>query len=547
MPPPSGDAAPPTSARRLTYVVRRRKLTSKVLESVVIKTSSRKRDLEADDDGGMGDLMGAMSTSENSGAAVKRARGEDVTASTTTIASSQVFRRIDTISSKDLASAPKPNNNKRGRSSSVEQASAVLETHTLIMNRVKIARRDGSSEQEVFDVIALDEKKGTKNLKVKTTTTTTPTITTAAAGVPVRKVTKILPPNIRVVDDALKKAFQTLNLSSLIPFLQDRQIIIAYGSSPSASDHQCSNGQGTAIHCAVYANDYSSLHTLLASRQSRLSDNGGHGSFGCGCNVNSLDGDGRTPADLAKILEHEKMYELLTTTFGGVEEKGEQENGEDVVYDVFEVSEGSDAVMADDADEGTGVFEVSGFFDSKTGDLVLDFDDLPKISKESLMMNDDDYDSNDENADGNDYPDEESGSDDEEEEDDDDKKFVYDGSSDSGDENNFRDRPVSYGQHSAPSGGAAAAGAAAGVGQYKFPQGSSTFSRSTTARGNGGDIVDYLDDDEYGIDSGDDDGDVGYGHNPTYYQAQGGIGRGGMDDDEHEQYAYDPEFDDVEP
>ena len=175
--------------------------------------------------------------------------------------------------------------------------------------------------------------------------------------------------------------------------------------------------------------------------------------------------------------------------------------------------------------------EVAGHFDPETGDLVLDFEDYSHVAADSsnrLVSEEDDYDSNDEDAVGNDYPDEEDdydGSDDDEEEGEDGadnvarsrgpyllpKSEPMDSSDDEDGQNGtgnskatFRNRPVDLG----PRGMRAARG---------------TWGGKDAA----GNEEEDEDDDET---SSVEDGNGGYGNDG--------------DDEETEMYAYDPELED---
>ena len=157
---------------------------------------------------------------------------------------------------------------------------------------------------------------------------------------------------------------------------------------------------GGVLHLCVVAFDERGLEAVLQVE---------------GVDFGVRDGKGCTAIEVAKLINNEVAYGKLEEKVIGVFEGDE----EGVVYDVFEVDE-SEVVPADENNSaGCDIpmnVRVEGVINAE-GELVLDYEGWQDGHSLGSEVAQEDYDSNDEGAEANDYPDEEEGSSSSEEDD----------------------------------------------------------------------------------------------------------------------------------
>jgi hypothetical protein len=197
---------------------------------------------------------------------------------------------------------------------------------------------------------------------------------------------KVLDPLTRLVDDSLQQVHMGVR-----PIAEHFRLIstdsrLASSQNPRKWLQWCHSSGGTLLHACALWNDVEMTGELL--RIPNLA----------GPLCEALDGDGRTPYEVAQLSGHDSICEVLEA-FGG--------DTTNFVYDIFCLEEGDSSAVGEDEDSPMTVVLTDGVaYWTPSGELMLETND-----KISAYLDDDDgeIDSNCEDYDANDYPEEEEG------------------------------------------------------------------------------------------------------------------------------------------
>ncbi len=199
-----------------------------------------------------------------------------------------------------------------------------------------------------------------------------------------RRILKVLDPLTRLVDDSLQQVHAGSRIvSEHYRFITtDRRLVTSHDMNKWVL--WCHSSGGNLLHACALWNDMELAGELLQIPHL------------AGPLCDALDGDGRTPYEVAQLSGHDSVCEVLEA-FGG--------DTANFVYDIFCLEEGDNEMLYDENYAPTTVELTSGVaYWTPNGELMLEAND-----KISAYLEDDDgeVDSNCEEFDANDYPEEE--------------------------------------------------------------------------------------------------------------------------------------------
>ena len=224
------------------------------------------------------------------------------------------------------------------------------------------------------------------------------------------KALKVLDPMTRIVDDSLQEVLvgQKTIESHYRQLTTDPRFTMRNLESQTKWMTWSLDGGSNLMHCCALWNDASIANELLQRF-------GGSGSVRSAL-MEAVDGDGRTPYEIAQLIGHDRVCEVLEV-YGG--------DTINYVYDVFYLDNnglvktrpdpdgtaGWEGGGSGDSDEGPGITTAEltsgiGYW-TPEGELVLETADHEKRARSDSQETEGDIDSNCEEYGGNDYPDEE--------------------------------------------------------------------------------------------------------------------------------------------
>ena len=208
------------------------------------------------------------------------------------------------------------------------------------------------------------------------------------------KKTTILDPLTRKVDECLIACHEAYSVKAFIYLMNDGSIPVGLNSITSYTkllNRSCTNGRGTALHLAALSNDRWGVEQLLCM----------------GADPTLRDADDYVPAELAMMAGNNEIFEILNDAVKKIDD------GE-FVYDFYivqtsnnstgdRITHGKDKDENNSTEDGMALVEFEGGTGYwKNGVLVFEQEDaIDNIHNHGDL----DHDSNDENFDGNDYPD----------------------------------------------------------------------------------------------------------------------------------------------
>jgi hypothetical protein len=197
---------------------------------------------------------------------------------------------------------------------------------------------------------------------------------------------KVLDPLTRSVDDSLQQTHQGTKI------IREHYDFVTTNSSLMRDSKKwlawCHSAGGNILHACALWNDVEMAGELCQTREvSQLTE--------------AVDGDGRTPYEVAHLSGHDSICQVLEA-FGG--------DTTNYVYDMFCLEENEE----DQYEEQPMTVELKGGVGYWTpeGELVLEAPDKSQSSLSRVVNDDEEIDSNCEEYGGNDYPDEDWGEDD---------------------------------------------------------------------------------------------------------------------------------------
>ena len=232
----------------------------------------------------------------------------------------------------------------------------------------------------------------------------------------------ILTPEQRAVDDSLSQVFEgSLSLEKHLQFLESAFCISRIEINNDDNGNHLSQfwpwcysggGMGTCLHAAAVWNEAYLAKELLGRILLRLSITQ-QNDFLNDMLLLSLNAEGLNPIEVARLsgnTEVEMVFESFAERFPHVESSAEMDSSR-IVYDLYSLvpenmskSETKEELLNSPLVLDCELHnECLGFWDASTGDLVL----APNRGVENLGVEyNDDVDSNDEDWNGNDYPEE---------------------------------------------------------------------------------------------------------------------------------------------
>lgn len=254
---------------------------------------------------------------------------------------------------------------------------------------------ESSSQDQMYRVVdaVLEDDLAPTNKRRKLTVLETSSQTelvpnTQAAGKKKKKALKVLDPVTRLVDDSLQEVHQGNKTA--------RQHYTFIKTDPRLAHqfktwlHWCHSAGGNLLHACAIWNEVELASELLQIDTS-LSE--------------AVDGDGKTPYELAQMAGHDSICEVLEA-FGG--------DTSNYVYDIFYLD---DAPQQDSQEDDTGIYQENPIATAELtsgvgywtpfGELVLEAPEKYHASLDHIFDEDGEIDSNCEEYGGNDYPDEE--------------------------------------------------------------------------------------------------------------------------------------------
>ncbi len=229
-----------------------------------------------------------------------------------------------------------------------------------------------------------------------------------------KKALKVLDPLTRIIDDSLQEVLigeKTVE-SHYRQLTTDPRFTMRDLDSQTKWMAWTLDGGTNLLHCCALWNDASIANELLQ----RFSGN--HPGSGSGSVRSSLmeatDGDGKTPYEVAKMIGHDRVCEVLEV-YGG--------DTSNYVYDIFYLDHDG-LVKTRPNDDGVSSWEGAGDFDegpgittaeltsgigywTPEGELILETAGDERRGRSLSQTTEGDIDSNCEEYGGNDYPDEE--------------------------------------------------------------------------------------------------------------------------------------------
>mmetsp|Transcript_11829 Transcript_11829/g.29993 ORF Transcript_11829/g.29993 Transcript_11829/m.29993 type:complete len:432 (-) Transcript_11829:448-1743(-) len=221
------------------------------------------------------------------------------------------------------------------------------------------------------------------------------------------KALKVLDPLTRIIDDSLQEVL----IGEKTVESHYRQLTTDPRFTMRDLDFQTKwmtwslDGGTNLLHCCALWNDASIANELLQ----RFSGNSNRSSL-----MEALDGDGKTPYEVAKMIGHDRVCEVLEV-YGG--------DTSNYVYDIFYLDQDG-LVKTRPNDDGVASWEGTGDFDegpgittaeltsgigywTPEGELILETAGDGRRGRSLSQTTEGDIDSNCEEYGGNDYPDEE--------------------------------------------------------------------------------------------------------------------------------------------
>ena len=228
------------------------------------------------------------------------------------------------------------------------------------------------------------------------------------------KALRVLDPLTRIVDDSLKEVLigEKSVESHYRQLTTDPSFTMRDVDSQTKWMTWILDGGANLLHCCALWNDASIASELLQRF------GGNHPSCESGsvrsALMEALDGDGKTPYEVAKLIGHDRVCEVLEV-YGG--------DTSNYVYDIFFLDQDGlvktrpkdDGIVswegADDSDEGPGITTAEltsgiGYW-TPEGELILETAGDERKARSLSQTTEGDIDSNCEEYGGNDYPDEE--------------------------------------------------------------------------------------------------------------------------------------------
>lgn len=224
------------------------------------------------------------------------------------------------------------------------------------------------------------------------------------------KALKVLDPLTRIVDDSLQEVLvgeKTVE-SHYRQLTTDPRFTMRDLDSQTKWMTWSLDGGTNLLHCCALWNDASIANEILQRFE------GSHPRSGSGSVRSSLmealDGDGRTPYEVAQLIGHNRVCEVLEV-YGG--------DTSNYVYDIFYLDQdglvktrpNDDEVAAWEGEEGPGITTAEltsgiGYW-TPEGELILETVDHERRARSLSQTTEGDIDSNCEEYGGNDYPDDE--------------------------------------------------------------------------------------------------------------------------------------------
>jgi hypothetical protein len=283
------------------------------------------------------------------------------------------------------------------RVTGIQQSDAVavwrrVDSGVVAMNRIN--DNDKKRTFRVVDAVLHDNPVASKRprLTLLKEQQTVPTTIQSFVEIPV------LTPLERLVDDALQQVL--VGKTSIAAFVEWIQVLLVEHHEQQQQQQLltwCNPEGGNILHACALWNDAFVAAELLQNGPEASSDS----------MTKALDGEGRTPYQVARMAGHEAVVKVLAAF--GVHNDDEDGNT-DYRFDLYCLQSETDDVLDDTSDatlcELHGGF---GYWDDH-GQLILQHDthnSHRSFSDQSDRDEDEDVDSNDEEWAGNDYPDEE--------------------------------------------------------------------------------------------------------------------------------------------
>ena len=265
-----------------------------------------------------------------------------------------------------------------------------------VWKRLSVQEEDNEEEgQQNYRIInALleeeEEERATKRRKLTllddaSSSASSPTKKKKSEAVRRKKPLKILDPLTRLVDDSLQQVHAgSKQISEHYQFcVTDSRLLTGGGAKRWLT--WCHSTGANLLHACALWNDVEMTNELCQS------------STMCGALTEALDGDDRTPYEVAQLSGHDSVCQVLEA-YGG--------DTTNFVYDIFCLDEHS--VKSDDDDVDPMTVELKGGVGYWTpdGELILEAPDKAQSSLDRYYDDDGEIDSNCEEYGGNDYPEE---------------------------------------------------------------------------------------------------------------------------------------------
>jgi hypothetical protein len=268
----------------------------------------------------------------------------------------------------------------------VKDAPQVIHKSSAVWKRLSMDQ-DKKRTYRIVDALLEEEGRETKRRKLTLLETSEqeadfPSVVNIRRKMPL----KVLDPLTRSVDDSLQQAHQGIKMirehydfvTSDTSLMRDSKKWVAW----------CHSAGGNILHACALWNDVEIAGELCQTREvAQLTE--------------AVDGDGRTPYEVAQLSGHDSVCQVLEA-FGG--------DTTNYVYDIFCLEEKEE----DEYEEQPMTVELKGGVGYWTpeGELILEAPGKSLASLTHVFKDDEEIDSNCEEYGGNDYPDEDWGEDD---------------------------------------------------------------------------------------------------------------------------------------
>eukprot|EP00980_Cylindrotheca_fusiformis_P003868 scaffold858_cov123-Cylindrotheca_fusiformis.AAC.44 len=263
---------------------------------------------------------------------------------------------------------------------------------TAVWKRMKPENDENQRSYRIVDALLEDEGPQTKRRKLTVLETSSQTELISSSPVRVRRkmALKVLDPLSRLVDDSLQEVHSgSKQLSEHYRFIStDPRLAHDFKKWVS----WCHSSGGNLLHACSMWNDVETAGELLKLDLAL---------------TEAIDGDGRTPYELAQLSGHDSVCQVLEA-FGG--------DTTNYVYDIFYLDDSCTPEKVVATEEGPAIASVElasgvGYW-TPMGELVLEAPEKHQASLDHFFDEDGEIDSNCEEYGGNDYPDEQDDDDD---------------------------------------------------------------------------------------------------------------------------------------